>query len=90
MLPAIALLLGALGAAAQYGVALIRAQDAASAAARVAITDTDARAREAAVRIAGDDAEVGIVRDGEWVRVTVVEPGPWGLDARAEAVTHDQ
>ncbi|MCJ7827244.1 MAG: TadE family protein [Demequinaceae bacterium] len=90
VLPAIALLLGLLGVTAQHGVALVRAQDAASVAARIAIVDTEAEAREAALAIAGDDATIGIVRDGVWVRVTVSDPGPWGLVARATAVTRAQ
>ena len=90
VLPAIALLLGLLGIATQYGVALVRAQDAASAAARVAIVDSDAEAREAGQAVAGSDASVDVVRDGEWIRVTVWDTGPWGLVAQATAVTHAQ
>lgn len=90
VLPAIALLIGCLGVTAQYGVASVRAQEAASTAARVAIADTDTRAREAAWRLAGNDARVEIVHDGDWIRVSVVDPGPWGLEASATAVTRAQ
>lgn len=90
VLPAIALVLGFLGMAAQYGVAAIRAQEAASAAARIAIADTDDRAREAAWRIVGGDARIGIVRDDDWIRVSVVDPGPMGLEASATAVVRAQ
>jgi Flp pilus assembly protein TadG len=90
VLPAIALLLGVIGVAAQAGVAAVRAQEAASVGARVAITNSDENARDAAVSIAGPDSTATVVRDGPWIRVTVSVPGPWGLDARANAVTRDQ
>jgi len=90
VLPAVAILLGILGLAAQYGIASVRAQHAASTAARIAIVDTDARALEVAQRIVGEDAAVEIVHDGVWIRVSVVDPGPWGLDASAMAVARDQ
>lgn len=90
VLPAIAVLLAVIGVAAQTGIATVRAQDAASTAARVAITDTDAVAQAAAWRVAGTDATVGIVRDGRWIRVTVSEPAPWGLVARGTAVARAQ
>ncbi len=90
VLPAMALLLGFIGVATQYGVAMVRAQDAASASARVAITDSNGMAREAALTIGGDGASVDIVRDGEWIRVTVEDAGPWGLVVRASAVTRAQ
>lgn len=90
VLPAMALLLGFIGVATQYGVAMVRAQDAASASARVAITDSNGMAREAALTIVGDGASVDIVRDGEWIRVTVEDTGPWDLVVRASAVTRAQ
>ncbi len=90
VLPAVALLLGLLGLTARYGIESVRAQDAASTAVRVAIADTDARALEAARRIVGDDARVDIVHDGDWIRVSVVDPGPWGLEASATAVARAQ
>ena len=90
VLPAIALLLGLIGVATQYSIALVKAQDAASAAARVAITDSDGVAREVALAIAGEGASVDIVRDGEWIRVAIEDDCPWDLVVRASAVTHAQ
>lgn len=90
VLPAIALLLGLIGVATQAGVACVRAQEAASVGARVAITDSDAEARDAALTVAGSGATAVVVRDGQWIRVTVTVQGPWDLDARATAVTRDQ
>jgi len=90
VLPGIAVLLASLGVAAQLGIAAIRAQDAASMAARIAITDGDAEARAAAWRVAGTDADVRIAHDGAWIRVTVEDSAPWGLVARGSAVARAQ
>lgn len=90
VLPAVALLLGVIGVATQYGVTFVKAQEAASAAARVAITDSNGSADKAAQAIAGEGASVSIVRGGEWIRVVVEDSGPWDLVVRASAVTHAQ
>ena len=90
MLPAVALLLGAVGVAAQVGVALVRAQEAASIAARVAVAEGDEQARDAAREVAGPTATVRLWHDDGWIRVEVADTGPWGLIARATAVSRDQ
>lgn len=90
VLPAVAMLLGLLGAAVCHGVAMVKAQEAASAVARIAIVDTDSNASDVALAIVGADARIDILRDGEWIRVTVADRGPWGLEARATAVTRVQ
>lgn len=89
-LPAIALLLGLIGVAAQAGVASVRAQEAASVGARVALTNSDGDARDAAETVAGPGATATVARDGGWIRITVSVPGPWELDVQATAVTRDQ
>ena len=90
MLPAVALLLGAVGVAAQLGVALVRTQEAASLAARVAVADGDEQAREAALEVAGATASVRLWHDDDWIRVEVTDSGPWGLVARGTAVSRAQ
>jgi Flp pilus assembly protein TadG len=90
VLPAVAVLLGVIGVATQVGLAAIRAQDAASTAARMAVTDSEGEARAVAREIAGDDAVVTITRDGSWIEVTVTEPAPWGLSGRGSAVARAQ
>jgi Flp pilus assembly protein TadG len=89
-LPAIAAMLVAIGVATQLGIATITAQDAASVAARVAMTDGDAQARESALEMVGANAEIQVDHDGEWIRVTVQVPAPWGFVARGSAVTRGQ
>lgn len=85
-----AIVFGLVGIAAQCGAWAIRAQEAASAAARVAIADSDDAARDVAFIISGSGATVTINRAGGWITVNVSEATPWGFSISGVAVTRDQ
>lgn len=90
ILPAIIGLLAFILGAAAWGVTAVRAQGAASVAARVALTEGDAAARSVGAEAAGAGAQVWVQRDSGWIRVTVVAVGPWGVPIRASAVAKEQ
>jgi hypothetical protein len=74
-LPVVVLLLVAVLTLAAASTAQMRALDAARAAARaLAVGEDEAVARAAALRVGGEDAELALARDGEWVEVTVTRP----------------
>lgn len=74
ILPAVIALLGAVLGSVAWAQAAVVAQDAASTAARVAVTNPNADAVAAAHRVAGEGASVDVSRDSGWVRVTVTLP----------------
>lgn len=90
LLPAVALLLATLAAAAQWAVAAVAAQSAASTAARVAVSDGVQEAREAARRLLGDDATVVVEREGDWLQARVSLPAVWGLVVSADGAARAQ
>jgi hypothetical protein len=92
-LPAVVLVLVVVLTLAAAAGAQMRSADAARAAARAAaIGEDDATVRATALRVAGDDATVGVVRGDPWVEVRVTTPvvGGWlsasPLHASGEAV----
>lgn len=92
-LPSVVLVLVVVLTLAAAAGAQMRSADAARAAARAAaIGEDDATVRATALRVAGDDATVGVVRGDPWVEVRVTTPvvGGWlsgsPLRARGEAV----
>lgn len=92
-LPAVVLVLVVVLTLAAAAGAQMRSADAARAAARAAaIGEDDATVRATALRLAGDDATVGVVRGDPWVEVRVTTPvvGGWlsgsPLRASGEAV----
>jgi hypothetical protein len=92
-LPVVALLLVAVLTLVAASTAQMRAADAARAAARaLAVGEDEAAVHAAALRVGGRDADLTLVRDGEWVAVTVTRPvaGGWlasaPLRASGEAV----
>ena len=87
-LPGVVLLLVAVLTLTAASTAQMRAQDAARAGARAyAIGEDDATVRQAVARVGGDGAELGVDRDGTWVRVTVTRPvvGGWFSSAPLRA-----
>ena len=87
VLPAAIAMLGAvLGTVAWAQQALI-AQDAASTAARVAITDSISVAVSAGQRVAGSDARVEVERAGGWITATVTLPSRGLVPATAVTAT---
>lgn len=87
-LPVVVLLLVAVLTLAAASTAQMRALDAARAGARaVAIGEADAAVASAVARVGGGDADLTIVRDGEWVEVTVTRPvaGGWLADSPLRA-----
>ena len=92
-LPAVVLVLLVVLAVGAAGIAQLRATDGARVAARAVTAGyDDAEAAAQARAVAGEGASVAVVRDGEWVRVTVRRPlgASWtpaaGLRASATAV----
>jgi hypothetical protein len=81
VVPTAAVLLGALWAGAMWAQTTLVVQDAAAVGARVAVTQSDAAATQAAARVAGDGSEVAVRRDGAWVHITVTAPGHGWLPA---------
>ncbi|WP_318842995.1 TadE family type IV pilus minor pilin [Myceligenerans pegani] len=74
-LPAVVLVLVAVLTLVAASVAQMRAVDAARAGARaVAIGEEEAVVARVVGRVGGDDAELLIDHDGDWVRVTVTKP----------------
>ncbi len=90
VLPAVALVLGLIVGSATWGVGAVRVQHAANEAARAALVDSAPAAREVGRQIAGPDATVTVVRDGEWWVVTVDAPAPWGPRLHGDAVARAQ
>lgn len=81
-LPAVMLVLVAVLTLVAASVAQMRAVDAARAGARaIAIDQDDAGVERVVAQIGGDDADLSVDRDGEWVRVTVTIPVVSGWDA---------
>ncbi|WP_460757016.1 TadE family type IV pilus minor pilin [Myceligenerans cantabricum] len=81
-LPAVVLVLVAVLTLVAASGAQMRAVDAARAGARaVAIGDDDAAVERVVTRVGGDDTDLSIDRDGEWVQVTVTKPVANGLSA---------
>ena len=77
VLPALLVVLGLALAALGHGATVVRATDAARAAARVAARgDTDDAARALAARELPTEAEVALSHTGNDITVTVVVPGP--------------
>lgn len=79
-LPVVVLVLVAVLTLAAASTAQMRAMDAARAGARaVAIGEQEAAVSAAVTRVGGDDAELTLAHEGEWVRVTVARPvaGGW-------------
>jgi hypothetical protein len=92
-LPVVALLLVAVLTLVAASTAQMRAADAARAAARaLAVGEDEAAVHAAALKVGGRDADLTLVRDGEWVEVIVTRPvaGGWlatgPLRASGEAV----
>ncbi len=74
-LPAVVLVLAAVLTLAAASTAQMRALDAARAGARaVAIGETEGAVAAAVRRVGGENAQLGVRRDGEWVTVTVSTP----------------
>ncbi|WP_246012574.1 TadE family type IV pilus minor pilin [Myceligenerans xiligouense] len=87
-LPAVVLVLVAVLTLVAASVAQMRAVDAARAGARaVAIGEADSDVARTVARVGGDDVELSIDRDGEWVRVTVTKPvvNGWASDGPLRA-----
>jgi TadE-like protein len=83
-LPVVVMLLVAVLTLAAASTAQMRAVDAARAGARaVAIGEDDAAIASAVAHVGGEDAELTLVRDGEWVEVTVSRPVAGGWLSRA-------
>lgn len=79
-LPVVVLVLVAVLTLAAASTAQMRALDAARAGARaVAIGEQEAAVRAVVSRVGGPEADMALVRQGEWVRVTVTRPvaGGW-------------
>lgn len=89
-LPAVVLVVGLVLGVAARGVEAVRAQHAANEAARVAIADTPAAARDAGRAIAGPGAVVTVERDGAWWMATVNAPASWGGAVHARAISRAQ
>ncbi|MBO0609624.1 TadE family type IV pilus minor pilin [Myceligenerans salitolerans] len=74
-LPAVVLVLVAVLTLVAASMAQMRAVDAARAGARAAaIGDEDAAVARAVARVGGDDVDLAVEREGEWVHVTVTKP----------------
>lgn len=81
-LPAVVLVLVAVLTLVAASVAQMRAVDAARAGARaVAIGEEDTAVARVVARVGGDDADLSIDRDRDWVRVTVTKPVVTGWTA---------
>lgn len=95
-LPAVVTVLVAVLLVTSASLTQVRVADAARAGARaVALGEIESDVRSLAVAIAGDSAEIGIGRAGEFVEVTVARPvpGPLGwidVTARAQAVARPE
>ncbi len=74
ILPTVVALVGVVLGSVAWAQAAVLAQDAASTAARVAVTNSNVEAVTAAHRIAGDGAQVVVTREAGWIYVTVTLP----------------
>jgi hypothetical protein len=76
-LPALVIVLAVALGGVRWALAAASAQTAAAHGARVAIVDSDARARDVAARLAGASESITVSRDGDWVTVCVpIPPAP--------------
>ena len=90
-LPAVVAMLGVVLAAVAWSQSALRVHEAASVGARVALTDGDTAAAEAARRVAPDGSRVHIDRKGGWITVHVEGPsGAWLPPAEAAARIPEQ